>query len=385
MDEKNLYKNIIETMGPNDPVFTQDKLDAAADYIASQLEEYGLQVSEHVFEIEGKEYRNIEGLIARGEGPELLLTSHYDTVPQSPGADDNLSGVSVMLESARILAEAGGPLNVRFIGFTLEEGHPNRFAKSIASAQELGLMDEHFNFKNLDTQMLSKKLREYLRQGRRSGREYGDSIDLFFDECKGMMNEGELNYFRGLGDFYGNITFDSYVGSFALIGSSKWVEEKAHSIDIAGVVNLDTIGYYTKKPNSQSFPNGLVPDMLQRYLVDDISVGDFLVGIGDANSGGLLELFASSCRLEEVKLPFAWLHVPFSYEVMKQKMYELMRTDCTPFWREGIPAAFLVDSGEFRTPFYHTQADTIDKLDFGCIAKVCRATIATALGSSSLK
>jgi acetylornithine deacetylase/succinyl-diaminopimelate desuccinylase-like protein len=156
VDENNLYRNIIEMMGPNDPVFNQDKLDAAADYITSRFDEYGLQVYEHVFEIEGREYRNIEGLISTGEGSELLLTSHYDTVPKAPGADDNLSGTSVMLESARILAEASDPLNVRFVGFTLEEGHPKRFAKELASAQELGLMDDHFNFKNLSTQILWK-------------------------------------------------------------------------------------------------------------------------------------------------------------------------------------------------------------------------------------
>jgi Zn-dependent M28 family amino/carboxypeptidase len=169
VDEKRLYKNIIETMGPNDPIFNQDKLDAAADYIASQLDQYGVQVSEHVFIIEGKKYRNIEGLISSGESPELLLTSHYDTVPKAPGANDNLSGVSVMLESARILAESDDPLNMRFVAFTLEEGHPNRFAISLASAQELGLMDERFNFKNLNTQMLRKQFWEYLTEGRRSG------------------------------------------------------------------------------------------------------------------------------------------------------------------------------------------------------------------------
>ena len=384
VDENNLYRNIMEMMGPNDPVYNQDKLDAAADFIASRFDEYGLQVSEHVFEIEGREYRNIEGLISRGEGPELLLTSHYDTVPQAPGADDNLSGVSVMLESARTLAEAGDPMNVRFVGFTLEEGHPKRRAIELASAQELGLMDEHFNFRNLKIQMLRKRFGEYIGQGRRGGREYRDSVDLFFDECKGMMNEAELSYFRGLGEFYGNLTLDSWIGNNYLTGSSRWVEERAHSADIAGVVNFEMVGYFTQRPNSQRLPEGLVPEMFKRHLVDDVYVGNYLVGFSDANSGSLLELFASSCKLEEVKLPFAWLHVPFSYEVMNKKMYDLLRTDCTPFWREGIPAIVLSDSAEFRTPFYHTQADTIDKLDFGCMAKVCRASIATALNSSTL-
>jgi Zn-dependent M28 family amino/carboxypeptidase len=190
------------------------------------------------------------------------------------------------------------------------------------------------------------------------------------------MSETELVYFRGVGEYYGNFTLDSWVGDHVLTGSNRWVEEKSHCTDIAGVLNLDTVGYYTQLPNSQRLPAGMVPEMFQKHLVNDPSVGKYLLGIADANSGALLELYSSSCKLEEVKLPFAWLQAPFNYEEMKQKMFDLLRTDCTPFWREGIPAIFLCDSAEFRTPFYHTQADTIDKLDFGCIARVCRASIA---------
>jgi Zn-dependent M28 family amino/carboxypeptidase len=40
-----------------------------------------------------------------GEGPYLLLGAHYDSVPGSPGADDNGSAVAVCLECARLLNE----------------------------------------------------------------------------------------------------------------------------------------------------------------------------------------------------------------------------------------------------------------------------------------
>jgi Zn-dependent M28 family amino/carboxypeptidase len=39
------------------------------------------------------------------EGPYLLLGAHYDSVPGSPGADDNGSAVAVCLECARLLKE----------------------------------------------------------------------------------------------------------------------------------------------------------------------------------------------------------------------------------------------------------------------------------------
>lgn len=55
-----------------------------------------------------------------GQGPYLLLGAHYDSVPGTPGADDNASAVAVVLECARLLREAdAGPTMVVF--FNREE------------------------------------------------------------------------------------------------------------------------------------------------------------------------------------------------------------------------------------------------------------------------
>ena len=48
-----------------------------------------------------------------------IVGAHLDTVPQAPGAEDNASGVAVMLELARVHADSERP--VRFIAFTAEE------------------------------------------------------------------------------------------------------------------------------------------------------------------------------------------------------------------------------------------------------------------------
>jgi hypothetical protein len=53
------------------------------------------------------------------EAPHRLIGAHLDTVPQAPGAEDNASGVAVMLEVARVYAGSGRP--VRFVAFTSEE------------------------------------------------------------------------------------------------------------------------------------------------------------------------------------------------------------------------------------------------------------------------
>ncbi|MCI0685987.1 MAG: M28 family metallopeptidase [Sporichthyaceae bacterium] len=53
--------------------------------------------------------------------PHLVVGAHLDTVPQAPGAEDNGSGVAVLLEAARIVAQAPPAVPVVFIAFGAEE------------------------------------------------------------------------------------------------------------------------------------------------------------------------------------------------------------------------------------------------------------------------
>jgi hypothetical protein len=385
VDKERLYQHILELEGPNHPIYSPEKLDSAADYISSELERYGLQVSEQIVEIDNHQYRNIEGIIATGENPELLLTAHYDTTPISPGADDNNSAVSVMLEAARILSKAEEPLNVRVIGFTLEEMSPGYIRKTLVAAQELGLMDDNFNFKSFSTKRLRKKYGENIWQGRRNGREFKSSMEMFMDEFKDQMNEIERLYFEGIVEYYNGFTLDTWIGKWFLVGSTYWVEKKSEDIDIAGVINLDTVGYTSQKPNSQTWLSGMSPDMFRTHLVEDLYVGNFLLGCSDINSESLLDTFFSSCKMDGVDLPFAGFHVPLNYTAINEQVPDLLRMDQAPFWKASIPAITLSDTGEFRTPYYHTRADTIDKLDFDFLAKICKASIATAINYSSLE
>jgi len=51
----------------------------------------------------------------------VIVGAHYDTVAGSPGADDNASGVAVLMELARRLASHPNQRTVRLIFFDLEE------------------------------------------------------------------------------------------------------------------------------------------------------------------------------------------------------------------------------------------------------------------------
>ncbi|BAZ01279.1 peptidase M28 [Tolypothrix tenuis PCC 7101] len=52
----------------------------------------------------------------------ILVGAHYDTVAVSPGADDNASGVAVILEVARILGSRPTPRTLQLAFFDREEG-----------------------------------------------------------------------------------------------------------------------------------------------------------------------------------------------------------------------------------------------------------------------
>lgn len=57
----------------------------------------------------------------RPDRPHLVVGAHLDTVPQSPGAEDNASGVGVLLAVAEVVAGARTRLPVALVAFGAEE------------------------------------------------------------------------------------------------------------------------------------------------------------------------------------------------------------------------------------------------------------------------
>jgi Zn-dependent M28 family amino/carboxypeptidase len=85
-------------------------LETPARYIEAAFAAQGYKPQSQYFESGGRKVRNIE----TGSGS-LVVGAHYDTVPGSPGADDNGSGVAVLIELAAM------KLPVRFVAFANEE------------------------------------------------------------------------------------------------------------------------------------------------------------------------------------------------------------------------------------------------------------------------
>jgi Peptidase family M28 len=107
-------------IGPRTPSIG-NSLVRAANYIHSVFDEAGLSVREQSYQYDDQRVVNVLATAptAAGASAYYLVGAHYDTVPGTPGADDNASAVAVMLELAGRLERLKAP--VLFAAFTLEE------------------------------------------------------------------------------------------------------------------------------------------------------------------------------------------------------------------------------------------------------------------------
>lgn len=130
---KALYNHIAALQGIRHPIAAPRSLEKAAGYIETTLQAFGYRVENHRFADNGETYRNLIATLpgtAKGQ-KKLLIVAHYDTVANSPGADDNASGVAVLLELARALAGRQFGRTVQFVAVNLEENERDSEPKGL--------------------------------------------------------------------------------------------------------------------------------------------------------------------------------------------------------------------------------------------------------------
>ena len=131
------------------------------------------------------------------------------------------------------------------------------------------------------------------------------------------------------------------------------------------MLSLETMGYYSEAPGSQSYPPavGLVYP----------SVGNFIAFVGNSRYGRLVRQVVAAFRNCE---PF-----PSEGAALPEIVSSIGRSDHWSFWQEGYPALMVTDTAPFRYPYYHTPEDTVDKIDFEKLARVVRGLkgVVTAL------
>ncbi|MBD2079086.1 M28 family peptidase [Leptolyngbya sp. FACHB-17] len=105
-----------------DPFFATQGHFYVQQYIREQFAQWGT-VESHAFQVGKRTHYNwILNLPGReNTKPPILIGAHYDAVPNSPGADDNATGVAVLLEMAKAFYEQSARYPIRLVAFDLEE------------------------------------------------------------------------------------------------------------------------------------------------------------------------------------------------------------------------------------------------------------------------
>lgn len=124
--KQNLQTHLTQIVRDRDPFLATAGHFFVRQYIHAELSKWG-KVDIHEFQVRGQTFHNLilnlpslkKG--SKGELPPILIGAHYDTVPGTPGADDNATGVSVLLELAKAFATQPAKHPIQLVAFDLEE------------------------------------------------------------------------------------------------------------------------------------------------------------------------------------------------------------------------------------------------------------------------
>ncbi|MFE4108070.1 M28 family peptidase [Almyronema epifaneia] len=122
--KENLRSHLQQLSHPRDPFLATAHYQLARQYVQQQLSQWG-KVEAQRFTVRRQLHVNwLLPLSPAAQKPvalPILAGAHYDTVVGSPGADDNASGVAVLLELARLWSEQPGRSPLILVAFDLEE------------------------------------------------------------------------------------------------------------------------------------------------------------------------------------------------------------------------------------------------------------------------
>jgi hypothetical protein len=129
---------------------------------------------------------------------------------------------------------------------------------------------------------------------------------------------------------------------------------QARKENIAAMLCLETIGYYSDASNSQKYPAPLAA----LYP----STGNFIGFVGDLASANLVNRVTESFR--------AHARFPSEAAALPSVLDGVGWSDHWSFWQCGYRAVMATDTAPFRYPYYHTAQDTPDKNNYERMARV---------------
>lgn len=98
-----------------------ENLEKASEYIYNHFTQAGGEVQYQEFEVYKRMYSNVRCVFGKGQGPRLIIGAHYDAHYNTPGADDNASGVAGLIELAYLLSSSDLVGEVELVAYSLEE------------------------------------------------------------------------------------------------------------------------------------------------------------------------------------------------------------------------------------------------------------------------
>lgn len=98
-----------------------DQLNSIAEYIFNQMKPYADTVYYQDFKVNNLDYKNVIAVFGEKLSKTIVIGAHYDVCGDQEGADDNASGVTGLLELARLLK--GKPIHnrIELVAYSLEE------------------------------------------------------------------------------------------------------------------------------------------------------------------------------------------------------------------------------------------------------------------------
>jgi Zn-dependent M28 family amino/carboxypeptidase len=124
---------------------------------------------------------------------------------------------------------------------------------------------------------------------------------------------------------------------------------KARGDKISAMISLETIGYFSDAPHSQTYPSRVLGAFYPK-------VGNFIGFVGNVHSRALLRRVVALFR-EHAKIPSEGAALPSFVPGVSW-------SDQWSFWRNGYRGIMVTDTAPFRYPYYHSASDTPDKLDY---------------------
>jgi hypothetical protein len=96
-------------------------LDLCAEYIMSHFKAAGADTASQEFTVLGKKYQNVIGFFGDKNAERIVIGAHYDARANTPGADDNASGVAGLIELAYLIGETKFTVGIEVVAYSLEE------------------------------------------------------------------------------------------------------------------------------------------------------------------------------------------------------------------------------------------------------------------------